>query len=96
MVKRGLALYSDAMYWGLKVLENRDICRAIAARFPEIIVDEAQDTSEVQFKIIEALADAGARIVLVGDPDQAIYQFHDARPDLFTGFSAQIPTLPLS
>ena len=96
MVRRGLALYSDAMYWGLKVLANRDICRAIASRFPEIIVDEAQDTSEVQFKIIEALADAGAKIVLVGDPDQAIYEFHDARPDLFTGFATRLPVLPLS
>ena len=96
MVKRGLALYSDAMYWGLKVLENKSIRQAIATRFSEIIVDEAQDTSEVQFQIIEALVDAGAKVVLVGDPDQAIYEFHDARPDLFATFERRWPTLPMS
>ena len=96
MVKRGLALYSDAMYWGLRVLENQGIRQAIASRFPEIIVDEAQDTSEVQFKIIEALTDAGAKVVLIGDPDQAIYEFHDARPDLLEGLGSRWPTLLLS
>ena len=96
MTKRGFALPSDAMYWGLKALENRSIRQAIASRFPEIIIDEAQDTSEVQFKIIESLIEAGAKVVLVGDPDQAIYEFHDARPDLFERFEKRWTILPLS
>jgi superfamily I DNA/RNA helicase len=96
MARKGLALYGDAMYWGLQVLRDASIRRAIASRFPEVIIDEAQDTSEVQFRIIENLVEAGVRVVLVGDPDQAIYEFHDARPDLFESFEKRWPTLPLS
>jgi len=32
------------------------------------------------------LEDSNVRGVLVGDPDQAIYEFNGARPDLFGGF----------
>jgi hypothetical protein len=72
------------------------ICRAIARRFPEIIVDEAQDTSETQVAIIRALAAAGCDIALVGDPDQSIYDFNGARPDLFESFAKEWPPLRLT
>lgn len=41
-----------------------------------IFVDEAQDISEVQYKFISLLAKINnARLILVGDPNQSIYQF---------------------
>ncbi len=59
-----------------------------------ILVDEAQDTSPVQWDVIEALANeffagAGARegavrtLFAVGDEKQSIYGFQGARPELF-------------
>jgi len=89
MVTRGFAHYSDAMYWGMKVLKLSHIREAVTARFSEIIIDEAQDTSETQVRIIKNLVDAGCKIVLVGDPDQAIYSFNNARPDLFQEFATK-------
>jgi len=48
------------------------------------MVDEAQDTSREQMEIIELLAESGTKtVVIVGDPDQAIYEWRDATPEYF-------------
>jgi ATP-dependent helicase/nuclease subunit A len=63
-------------------------------RIDHILVDEAQDTSPVQWQVIEALADeiasgSGARpdvprtLFVVGDKKQSIYSFQGARPEAF-------------
>jgi DNA helicase II / ATP-dependent DNA helicase PcrA len=82
--KGGFATQSDANYFAMKILEEfPQIARAVALRFPNLIVDEAQDTSEIQMRIIDLLIDNGLdEVMLVGDPDQAIFEWNDARPDL--------------
>lgn len=45
------------------------------SRFSEVIVDEVQDCSHEDVAVLELLLDAGVRLVMVGDPDQAIYGF---------------------
>ncbi len=93
MVESGYANDDDSMYWGMRSLELQGIAAAVATRFPVIIVDEAQDTSDVQMAIIEQLADAGARLIVIGDPDQAIYEFNGARPELFVALAEKWPRL---
>jgi DNA helicase-2/ATP-dependent DNA helicase PcrA len=44
----------------------------VAASFQHVLVDEYQDTSTVQFEMINKLAHAG-NLFVVGDPDQSIY-----------------------
>lgn len=82
----GYATQGDANYFSLKILEKYpNIAQSIAIRFPELIIDEAQDTSEIQMSIIDQLSSNGLEnIMLVGDPDQAIFEWNDARPNLFT------------
>jgi DNA helicase-2/ATP-dependent DNA helicase PcrA len=59
------------------------IAKSVALRFPTLIVDEAQDTSEIQMTIIDLLIQNGlAEVMMVGDPDQAIFEWNNARPDL--------------
>ncbi len=84
LVAKGFANQSDANYFAMKILELfPSICHAITLRFPTLIVDEAQDTSEVQMRIIDLLAANGLNeIMLVGDPDQAIFEWNGARPAL--------------
>lgn len=49
-----------------------------------VIVDEFQDTSPLQWEILETLQKlSGARLVIVGDPRQSIYRFRGADPSLF-------------
>ncbi|MDP3433047.1 MAG: ATP-dependent helicase [Bacteroidota bacterium] len=82
--KGGFATQSDANYFAMKILEGfPQIAKAVALRFPYLIVDEAQDTSEIQMRIIDLLIVNGLNeVMLVGDPDQAIFEWNDARPDL--------------
>lgn len=81
--KAGIVSFDDAMYWSLRVLETRpDIARAVASRFDELLVDEAQDTSELQLACIERLCETGAlrSLFLVGDLEQSISSFTGASP----------------
>lgn len=52
-----------------------------AARFDELVVDEAQDTMDTQVRCLELLKEAGLlSLVVIGDPNQAIYGFAGAEP----------------
>lgn len=56
-----------------------------------ILVDEFQDTSPIQWKILSRLHVAGKnRLVIVGDPRQSIYRFRRADPSLFHSVSREI------
>jgi DNA helicase II / ATP-dependent DNA helicase PcrA len=90
--KCGLLTHSDAALWASRILEHAKfgvIIRAeLVRRFPLLIVDELQDTGHFLGKSIRLLLEEPkARGVLVGDPDQAIYEFNGARPDLFDTFA---------
>lgn len=89
---RGFLTHSDAARWASSLLEHaligavlrREICR----RFPVIIVDELQDTGYFLAKsILALLSERSTSGLVVGDPDQAIYEFTGARPDLFALFA---------
>jgi DNA helicase-2/ATP-dependent DNA helicase PcrA len=87
----GCLTHSDAAYWATRILEHPvlgGIVRAeIVRRFPYLIVDELQDTGYFLGKSIRLLlSEPIIHGVLVGDPDQAIFEFTGARPDLFDEF----------
>jgi superfamily I DNA/RNA helicase len=79
--KHGFLSADDAMWAALQILRNRpDIARAVAARFDEILLDEAQDTSELQLECVKLLRNSGAlrSLALVGDLEQSICSFQGA------------------
>ena len=61
--------------------EHPDVAKETKASFYEVLVDEYQDTSELQNQLIEAISNQN--IFMVGDIKQSIYGFRDANPDLF-------------
>ena len=76
-----------------------NLTRYIMDRFPEalawwqealnyIMVDEAQDCNTDDWDLIERLAGGHRNLFIVGDPDQAIYEWRGARPDLFVNFGS--------
>lgn len=85
LIREGYANRADAHYYALKVLENhKNILNLLIKRFPYIILDEAQDTSDIQMQILNKLTENGLKnLILVGDPEQAIYEWNDANPMLF-------------
>ncbi len=71
----------------------------LRARFTMAIVDEFQDTDTVQWRVLEkAFGEAPARLVLVGDPKQAIYAFRggDIHTYLAATGGARTRTLDIS
>lgn len=81
----GLLKTSDSAFFAYHILKKYPrIAKYLATKFPYIIVDEAQDTSEIQHSIIEMLFEQGLKnIDLVGDPYQCLYQWRNASPELF-------------
>ncbi|MBY0449626.1 MAG: ATP-dependent helicase [Cyanobacteria bacterium] len=94
---KGFYTHAHAKYWALKLLkEYPKISQIIAYRFSKILVDEAQDTSDLQECILKLLSDTGVSVSLVGDPDQAIYAFAGANGSILDRFRGENQPLKLS
>ncbi|WP_324738703.1 UvrD-helicase domain-containing protein [Mycobacterium sp. 5-140-3-2] len=77
----------------LGILRNADAAwlhLRLTARFAEIIVDEFQDCSAIEHEILRSLETLGIRIVVVADPDQAIYEFRQAEPSSYLNYRASL------
>lgn len=80
----GLVTQGDVNYICLQLLNNSHLLDCITCMFPHIIIDEAQDCSDIQMAIIDKLSTRiRESLVLLGDPFQAIYEFRNSKPDLF-------------
>ncbi|HXW80940.1 MAG TPA: UvrD-helicase domain-containing protein, partial [Acidimicrobiales bacterium] len=54
-------------------------CQRLRQRFRVVLVDEFQDTDPVQWQVVRrAFGDGATRLVLIGDPKQAVYSFRGA------------------
>ena len=81
LARAGYVTFDDAMFLALTILRREPaIANAVAARFDEILLDEAQDTSELQLACLHELKATGrlASLVLVGDLEQSIFAFQGA------------------
>ena len=65
-----------------------DACEHWQNALNYIMVDEAQDCNLDDWDLLERLSAKHRNLFVVGDPDQAIYQWRGARPDLFVHFAA--------
>lgn len=71
--------------------ENPSVRAEYAERFRHILLDEAQDTDELQYGIVESLRTPTNVLFLVGDPKQAIYEFRGADPEVFDSALSRMP-----
>jgi len=80
--------FSDQEHLALELLTNEDgmpteLGEQVSARYREILVDEYQDTNEVQNHIFQAVSREGKNLFTVGDVKQSIYRFRLADPSIF-------------
>lgn len=68
---------------GKKRLGRTTVATEIARRFREVMVDEYQDSNEVQDAIFSAITEERKNCFMVGDVKQSIYQFRLADPGIF-------------
>lgn len=58
----------------------------VRTQFKHILIDEFQDTSTIQFKILKQLISDDSTVFCVGDPDQSIYQFRGANQNVVSDY----------
>ena len=94
-LRRNAVDFSDQEHYAIEILTQPDgapteLARQISSRYQEIMVDEYQDTNEVQNCIFRAVSRDGQNLFTVGDVKQSIYRFRLADPTIFL----EIPRLP--
>jgi len=74
--KDGLIDLDDILYYVSKLFkEKKEVLRVYQERFLYIMIDEYQDTNQVQYITLKMLADKYKNIAAVGDDDQSIFGF---------------------
>ncbi|MBO9508299.1 ATP-dependent helicase [Thalassospira sp. A3_1] len=89
---RGFIDFSMILYHSLQILQNHPyIAQGLSSRFAWLLVDEFQDTTDVQVAILRELNQhSQCSFFLVGDENQSINGFAGARPDLGHNFAIDI------
>ncbi len=74
--------YADMLYEPVMAIhQNPPLQRLVGNKMDLVLVDEYQDTNEIQHLLLRYVAGDRARVTVVGDPDQTIYEFRGAKPD---------------
>lgn len=92
--QRNYALdFDDLLNYTLYIFsKNQNVLEKWQKRLHYIQVDETQDSSQKQFMLIEMLANFHKNLFVVGDPDQTIYEWRGAKPEILVDFDKQFPT----
>ncbi|WP_431683989.1 ATP-dependent DNA helicase UvrD2 [Kitasatospora sp. KL5] len=89
---RGLIDFEDVLLLTAAVLEDRpEIAERVRAQYRHITVDEYQDVSPLQQRLLEQWTAGGASLCVVGDASQTIYSFTGATPDYLLNFRTRHP-----
>lgn len=88
--KKTLALdFQDLIFFTIHILMRfPDACEQWQREMEYIMLDEAQDCNKSDWTIVETLQGIHHNLFIVGDPDQAIYEWRGARPKMFIEFKA--------
>jgi len=79
IIENNLVDFDDLLMLTYQILKENDALRKETSnRYQYIMVDEYQDTNELQFKLLELLASEHNNLCVVGDDDQSIYGWRGA------------------
>ena len=89
-IKAKVRYYEDQLFDPTMLLLRKPALQTLVTnRVDHLIVDEAQDMNGIQIALLRVLAGTRANVMIVGDEDQAIYEWRGAKPDYITrGFEA--------
>jgi exodeoxyribonuclease V beta subunit len=92
LTEQGLLTFDDLMQRVEEGLRNPDFVTAVRQRLQVALIDEFQDTDAVQWSIFRRLfvEHPGGRLVLIGDPKQAIYRFRNADVAVYNSAKALV------
>ena len=79
--------FDDLLLLPIMILENfPEVRNKWLNKIHHILVDEFQDTNDVQFKLIKLLSNQNTEVYVVGDPDQTIYTWRGANQKIILDF----------
>lgn len=79
LLKNNLVDFDDLLLLPYKILEkNEKLAEQISQRYQYVMVDEYQDTNELQYKLLKKLCTTHNNLCVVGDDDQSIYGWRGA------------------
>ena len=79
IAENNLVDFDDLLMLTYQILESdQELRRETSNRYKYIMVDEYQDTNELQFRLLELLASEHENLCVVGDDDQSIYGWRGA------------------
>ena len=84
--------FDDLLLRTIQILEEYpNVREKWQLRISNILVDEFQDTNDIQFKLIKLLMNSQTNLYVVGDPDQTIYTWRGANQRLMLDFARSFP-----
>jgi DNA helicase-2/ATP-dependent DNA helicase PcrA len=79
LLENNLVDFDDLLLLTYHLLEkDKELCKQTSLKYQYIMVDEYQDTNELQFKLLEKLCSEHNNLCVVGDDDQSIYGWRGA------------------
>lgn len=88
--------FDDMQVMALKLIQNdQRLLNSIRNKYKYIQVDEGQDTSLIQFKIIEKIAAPLNNLMIVADDDQSIYSFRASDVSYLLNLKSIYPDLKI-
>lgn len=85
--------FDDLLTETLRMLEKEEKNQVRKQRFSYLLVDEFQDISPVQYRLIQAWNKGGKELFVIGDPDQSIYGFRGSDALCFERLKKDMPGL---
>lgn len=84
--------FDDMQTIALRLLdENPRLLKSIQNKYQYFQLDEGQDTSLLQFEILNRIVSLNNNLMVVADDDQSIYSFRAANPDYLLNFKEHYP-----
>lgn len=82
----GVLDFEDLLLKTKKLFENESVRQSLPKKYKYLLVDEYQDTNEIQYEIFLPIVDdlKTGNLFIVGDEKQSIYRFRDAELQVFS------------
>ncbi len=88
LLKNNLVDFDDLLLLPYKILSNnKELAKETSSKYQYIMVDEYQDTNELQYKLLRLLCMTHSNLCVVGDDDQSIYGWRGATIKNILNFS---------
>jgi DNA helicase-2/ATP-dependent DNA helicase PcrA len=90
--RRGVIDFEDVLLLTVGILEERaTVAEQVRAQYRHLTVDEYQDVSPLQQRLLDLWLGERRSLCVVGDPRQTIYSFTGATPTFLLGFRERFP-----